>query len=629
MNGDQIENKPNMQEHIERLPQSRDRRAHVRRAPESLTYVALGEANGGIVGNISENGLTTTAAEMLVAEILSCIRFWLPDSARCIETSARIVWLSPSRKGAGVEFVDLSEDARNQLRKWISSEGSPSELPERRRQPHGNEKPFRAMPSPRNVRPLVAEIINIHRLQTSDLEKFFPSELAPAPLGELAHVSIAPPLESPVAISNSTAPTTSARESSLLSPEVCCEPAGDPVAEPSLLGASRDAVASLPPPRASRPMQSRKSPPGSPSSTRRQSDDSILKLGGPTASVWIAAAPARRTGAVIVVGILLAALVFTADLTIGNGYLENWLGHGDAVKQFAHASFDNASDRAANSPVNMNNSPDDSATAPASADATSDVNASRTWPEGAPQQAPSASTPQRENLSESIRAIAQSTDLNPTSQTTADTHTNVMPENAFQQTPGISAAHVQTVASESPAAPKLNVNPLPGIVSASRAAQGSSPGSAAASASPYESRGPTLPTPPDGGSSPFRVTLPEESVSASSSVAISSRGMVPLPPGFNPQTLPAKNLLVGRLLKRVDPSYPLDAVQHRIEGTVQLHAVISEDGKVQSVETVSGPTLLVGAAISAVREWRYSPTLFDGRRVQIQEDIRLAFRLPD
>ena len=625
MSGDQIENKPNMQEHIERLRQSRDRRAHVRRAPESLTYVALGEGNGGIVGNISENGLTTTAAEVLVAEPLSCIRFRLPDSALCIETSGRIAWLSPSRKCAGVEFVNLPEDARNQLRKWISSEGSPSELPERRRQPHGNEKPFRAMPSPRNVRPLVAEIINVPRLQTSDLEKFFPSELAPAPLGELAHVSIAPPLESPVAISNSTAPTTSARESSLLSSKVCCEPAGDLVAEPSLLGASRDAVASLPPPRTSRPMQSRKSPPASPSSTRRQSDDSILKLGGPTASVWIAATPARRTGAVIVVGILLAALVFTADLTIGNGYLENWSGHGDAVKQVANASFDSST----NSPANTNNSRDDSATAPASADATSDVNASRTWPEGAPQQAPSASTPQRENLPESIRAIAQSTDLNPTSQTTADTHTNVMPENAFQQSPGISAAHVQTVASESQAAPGVKENPLPGIDSASRAAQGSSPGSAVASTSLHESLRPMFATPPHGGSSPFRVTLPEESVSASSSVAISSRRLVPLPPGFNPQTLPSKNLLVGRLLKRVDPSYPLDAVQHRIEGTVQLHAVISEDGNVQSVEAVSGPTLLVGAAVSAVREWRYSPILFDGRRVQIQEDIRLAFRLPD
>ena len=56
MNGDQIENKPNMQEHNRRLPQSRDRRAHVRRASESLTYVALGQDNGGIVANISENG---------------------------------------------------------------------------------------------------------------------------------------------------------------------------------------------------------------------------------------------------------------------------------------------------------------------------------------------------------------------------------------------------------------------------------------------------------------------------------------------------------------------------------------------------------------------------------------------
>ena len=172
--------------------------------------------------------------------------------------------------------MNLPEDAAINYGNGFRRKDRRCELPERRRQPQGNEKPFRAMPSPRNVRPLVAEIINIHRLQTSDLEKFFPSELAPAPLGELAHVSIAPPLESPVAISNSTAPTTSARESSLLSPEVCCEPAGDPVAEPSLLGASRDAVASLPPPRASRPMQSRKSPPGSPSSTRRQSDDSIL-----------------------------------------------------------------------------------------------------------------------------------------------------------------------------------------------------------------------------------------------------------------------------------------------------------------------------------------------------------------
>jgi TonB family protein len=329
------------------------------------------------------------------------------------------------------------------------------------------------------------------------------------------------------------------------------------------------------------------------------------------------------------VGILLAGLVFTADLTDGNGYLENRLGHGDALKQVANASSDNFSDSSTNSPVNTNNSSDDSATAPASADATSDANASRTPPKDAPQQAPSASTPQRENSSEPIRATPLSTDLNPPSQTAKLKNINVTPENAFQQTPGISAVHVQTSAGETQAAPNVKENPTPGNASASRAPHGLSAGSATASASLDESLRPILVAPPGERSSPFRVTLPEEPVSASSSVAISSRRLVPLPPGFNPQTLPAKNLLVGRLLKRVDPSYPLDAVQHRIEGTVRLHAVISEDGKVQSVEPVSGPTLLVGAAVNAVREWRYGPTLFDGHRVQIQEDISLAFRLPD
>jgi len=125
------------------------------------------------------------------------------------------------------------------------------------------------------------------------------------------------------------------------------------------------------------------------------------------------------------------------------------------------------------------------------------------------------------------------------------------------------------------------------------------------------------------------LVLPEEPVSASSSVAISARRSVPVPPGFSPQTLPTKNLLVGRLLNRVDPSYPLDAIQQRIEGTVRLHVVIGEDGKLQSLEPMSGPPLLVGATVIAVSQWRYAPTLLNGHRIQIQEDIRLEFRLPD
>jgi protein TonB len=128
---------------------------------------------------------------------------------------------------------------------------------------------------------------------------------------------------------------------------------------------------------------------------------------------------------------------------------------------------------------------------------------------------------------------------------------------------------------------------------------------------------------------PSSLTWPEEAVSSSSTIAISSRRSAPMPSGFSPETQSSKNLLAGRLLKRVEPSYPLEAMQQRIDGTVQLHAVIGDDGKVLSLEPVSGPPLLVEAALIAVRQWRYGPTLFDGHRVQVQDDVRIVFRLPD
>jgi TonB family protein len=128
---------------------------------------------------------------------------------------------------------------------------------------------------------------------------------------------------------------------------------------------------------------------------------------------------------------------------------------------------------------------------------------------------------------------------------------------------------------------------------------------------------------------PSSLTLPEEAVSSSSSIAISSRRSVPMPSGFNPETQSSKKVQAGRLLKRVDPSYPPEAMQQRIEGTVQLHAVVGDDGRVLSLEPVSGPPLLVEAAVVAVRQWRYGPTLVDGHRTQVHDDVRLVFRLPE
>ena len=131
-------------------------------------------------------------------------------------------------------------------------------------------------------------------------------------------------------------------------------------------------------------------------------------------------------------------------------------------------------------------------------------------------------------------------------------------------------------------------------------------------------------------SSEFVLNLPEEAVVATSSVAIVSRRSVLLPSEFKSHAWQDKNdLVVGKPLRRTIPSYPLEARQQRIEGTVKLHVVIEADGSVQNVEPVSGPPSLTDAAASAIRGWRFAPTKLDGRPIETQADITLFFRLPN
>jgi protein TonB len=78
----------------------------------------------------------------------------------------------------------------------------------------------------------------------------------------------------------------------------------------------------------------------------------------------------------------------------------------------------------------------------------------------------------------------------------------------------------------------------------------------------------------------------------------------------------------------VEPVYPPDAQKNHIEGTVKLRATIGTDGAIKDLETLSGPSSLVPAALTAVREWRYNPTLLNGQSIETQEDISLVFRLP-
>jgi periplasmic protein TonB len=100
------------------------------------------------------------------------------------------------------------------------------------------------------------------------------------------------------------------------------------------------------------------------------------------------------------------------------------------------------------------------------------------------------------------------------------------------------------------------------------------------------------------------------------------------PPAAAPaQITVGGDVQAGLILQKVQPVYPALARQGRIEGAVQLKAIISTDGKIKSLIAVSGQPLLVDAAMDAVRHWTYQPTLLNGIPVEVKTEILVRFQL--
>jgi protein TonB len=104
-----------------------ERRARPRLHPISLIFINLDDLNGGVVFNISEDGLAISTAMILPDGDLPTMRIQFPGSSDWTPVNGRIVWKSKSKKEAGVQFLGLTEEAREQLRRWIESEASPDE----------------------------------------------------------------------------------------------------------------------------------------------------------------------------------------------------------------------------------------------------------------------------------------------------------------------------------------------------------------------------------------------------------------------------------------------------------------------------------------------------------------------
>lgn len=125
------------------------------------------------------------------------------------------------------------------------------------------------------------------------------------------------------------------------------------------------------------------------------------------------------------------------------------------------------------------------------------------------------------------------------------------------------------------------------------------------------------------------LTMPDTPVSASDSVAVSSRLYIPVPAAeaTSGSQQRAGNVQIGRLESRVEIIYPTEAQEQRLEGIVKLHVTIGTDGAISSASSI-GDTALASAALDAVRQWRYKPTTMDGHPIETEADITVVFRLP-
>jgi len=87
------------------------------------------------------------------------------------------------------------------------------------------------------------------------------------------------------------------------------------------------------------------------------------------------------------------------------------------------------------------------------------------------------------------------------------------------------------------------------------------------------------------------------------------------------------DVMMKYLIHMVPPVYPAIAKVAHVEGTVMLHATIRQDGSVEKLTYVSGPVLLEGAALDAVRQWRFKPYLLNGEPVEAETSITVMFKL--
>jgi TonB family protein len=671
------ESEPEREERIPAGPNAEpppERRTQRRLPVTASTFVQLSDGNGGLMTNLSKTGFCVRAAKILESDQLPVVRFQLPDARDFVESSAWIVWKSPSKKMVGARFETLSDEAHAQIAQWIDAQP----LPKTKNRPSPNprsdspaEQRERMSPPPKTPMPVTAAPLTLMAPDSVPL----PAYISPLAISLDAQPAV-PPANNPL----SWPPVAPLRTLSPVKAPPIASPAKPvPAATEKTLAPAPTTV----PVPASTKSASLTTAPASPRSQKLISTPlpipAAAKLASPAALVpprtpaapfgatkpvapifnepdW-SAAPKRPTGywkiaamIVVIVGTLLGAATLLRSKKSATPVSQETTQNSATASVPAATSTENPAANSA-SP----NQPTTPATAstpnPGPAreihDAPRNTTASKTSVKGDDQfvdeprpsrsQAQTTSSPSPSTVSDqpSTSAIQSGTERNqnqPAAQNSG--FPEVVHHSQVAQTPVSANANGEPASAPDSAAPtpasaaSQNRQPDTNLASAASVTRdpSSAAGNVATSGNNSASQTAINPSPANtlaavpASSTAAAIPNPVPTVSVFSRFrAIRSTPDASRPAG--------SDLQVGRLKSGPAPPYPVEALRQQIQGTVELEVLVGADGSILTVHLVKGPPELASVAMGTVRSWQYGPTILGGHPVETDQSIYFTFKL--
>ncbi len=652
-----------------------ERRRCARHQVKSLAYLDIGADNGGIVLNISETGLAVHAVSVLPPDPTVDLRLQLHKSCKRLETRAKVAWISDTKKEAGVEFIDLPEEVRLEIKEWLALENLEPLYIAREKQ-RLQAQP--SAPDPTSTRTkarsdkwtnLVSEWASIPAgidragespraaARPGTAMESMPAKEAVAPVDLAAILAGDEPVTDVPApdFGNAQALQTECKQPGLESRSIATRPIEHPLSPNSpesgdLQYRRRDPEVGLPSDKLLSSMQRsdvvvpsdnktenatqprNRLAPGSSPAHGEDFARKTRELFGPKS---LGAAPRPKDSVGSILNSAATAAAWRAKGNLNEHSLATVPMSGSVV----------ASALPAETSISSVARP-----APSSRLATARLEAPKDDLKASPSErswnlrsfvgllalclllsagclglgivvgrSVAMHSPNDANSGDNGAAQAALTDQPVTNTATSPGQKQGQSHNqklSRGKSSPLDAASHRTSASE----------PSSGDdVISSQSGNDDPPDNTQATGSTVQA-GSEASSPADASTNGASFTTrPAEPISATAPVIHAT-----VIPNSNPAPRtqpPADRLVAAHLIYRVEPFYPKEALQQRVEGTVKIHATVGQDGRVKNLRVISGPASLTSAALGAAQYWRYVPALRNGDPIETDEDISIEFHL--